>query len=129
MEPRGRVREQARSYEWFAFAASLPADSVPIKAPGGSQLIESGRGILTGIAASNSATVAGSFQVLDGQDSSGQIILPGQIAASGVAFAALPGQGILLESGCYLVVSAAVLTGALYIIHLWRYPGLTPPGE
>ena len=129
MEPRGRVREQARSYEWFQFAAQLPADPVPIASPGGTQLIESGRSILTGIAATNSATAAGSFQVLDGQDAKGQLALPGQIAASGAVLLDVPGQGVLLENGCYLVVTTAVLTGVLYLIHLWRYPGLTPPGE
>jgi hypothetical protein len=109
-------------------AAQLPADPVPVPAGGGSGLVESGRLILAGLAVINTAATAGTVQVLDGVDSKGQAVAAYAVAASGGLNPFLPTSGIVLEVGCYLVVTNATLSGAIQLIHLWRYP-FTPPAE
>ena len=116
------------SFEWLALAATLPADPVPLPAGGGSGLVEPGRHILAGLAVVNTATTAGTVQILDGQDSKGQSVAAWSIPASGGLNPTLPTGGILLEVGCYIVVTSAILIGGVHLIHLWRYP-FTPPGE
>lgn len=116
------------SFEWLALAATLPADPVPLPSGGGSGLVESGRHIFAGMAVVNTATTAGTVSILDGQDSHGQPIASFPIPASGGLNPSLPTGGILLEVGCYIVVTGAILSGGIHLIHLWRYP-YTPPGE
>lgn len=128
-EVAGRALAQAGSYEWMQFAAGQPADPVPVPPSGGSGLVKSGRAILTAIGIKNTATAAGEVDILDGQDSKGQLVVPIQIAASSSTFLTFGPRGIILEIGCFIVVTAANLTGSIMMVHLFRYPGLTPPGE
>ena len=128
MQPAAPPSGLKGSFAWTAAAGQMPADSVPVPAGGGSGLVTSGRLVLAGLAVINTVAVAGTVQVLDGADAKGQVVAAYAIAASGPLNPFLPATGILLEIGCYLVVTGAVLSGAVHLIHLWRYP-FTPPGE
>lgn len=128
MERRQRITGLKGSWEWLNFAAQLPANPVQFSGVAGGRLVYSGRCILTGGAFSNSATTAGSVSILDGQDGNGGAVAFQAVAASAGVPLVLPGQGILLEVGAYMVASAAVLAGALYLIPLW-HDEYTAPGD
>ena len=123
-----RGRDLKASWEWLAFAASLPADPVPFGPISAGQLLQSGRAIYIGAAFKNTGTGGGDLQVLDGMDASGNLVDRITVAANGLARATGLPYGVLCESGIYLVPTSATLQGVLWLVHLWKYP-FTPPGE
>lgn len=60
----------------------------------------------------------------------GHINITGQAvtAVAAPAQLSLPRAGVLLEIGLFMAVTGGVVTGTLYVAHLWKYP-FTPPGE
>lgn len=128
MERRRRIEGLKGSWEWLEFAAQLPANPQMITGQAGNKLIYSGRCILTGACVNNTATTAGTVQLLDGQDATGGLVAGGNVAASGITNVPVNGQGILCEVGVFLVVATATLTGSILIIPLW-HDEYTAPGD
>lgn len=71
---------------------------------------------------------SGYAEVRDGMDATGGLIARVVVPAGGAASLQLPSYGVLCETGLYLVVSQATISGSLWVTHLWKYP-FTPPGE
>lgn len=84
--------------------------------------------ILFGGSLVNSATVATTITVRDGMDASGGFVAQLTIPASSNAQLALPRAGVIIELGVFVTGLGGVVTGSLYVAHLWKYP-LTPVAE
>lgn len=118
---------QKGSWEWLEFAAQLPAQPFVFGPTAANALVYSGRCILLGGSYLNSATAAGTVQLLDGQDATGGLVVATAVAASSPATPNLPGQGILCEIGVFLLPGGTTIKGSVYVIPLAHYD-FTPPG-
>lgn len=116
------------SWEWLAFAASLPADPVPFSGLTANTLLLSGRVIVTGLGFYNASTQAGGLNLIDGMDASGNLVAPIGVGSAAGATWDPGGQGVLFEQGVFLQPTNLVAHGCVYCIHLWKYKN-TPPGE
>lgn len=116
------------SWDWLEFAAQLPARAIPFTSQSASFGPLTGRCIFLGVSWNNAATTAGAIDVLDGQDAKGGIAWQFTVAASVRGNGTIPGQGVLLEIGCWLNLTTVTITGAVLLIPLWHHR-LTPPGE
>lgn len=123
-----RGRDQKSSWEWLQFAASLPADPIPLNGALTGQLVETGRQILMGGSLVNSASVARTWNVYDGYDNTGVQVAQITVPAAGNAPLAMPAAGVLFETAVFARFSGGLVTGSLWVVHLWKYP-FTPPGE
>ena len=123
-----RERGQKGSWGWLEMASSVAADPLPLNSLSGNTLLQGGQLVLRGMCAVNTATTAGVVQILDGNDAKGQPVLNIAVPAGGNCNPAIPGHGILLDIGCYLVLTTVTLTGAVYVVNRWNYPW-SPPGE
>lgn len=128
MDRRNRISGLKGSWEWLEFAAQLPANPQFITGQSDSGLVYGGRCILTGASMINQATTAGSFNLLDGLDATGGVVVATALAASGVGGPNLPAQGILCELGVYLQITTATLKGSIWVIPLW-HDQFTSPGD
>lgn len=119
---------QKESWEWLQFAASLPAMPIPLPSLAASQILYSGRCLLTGYSLQNNGTAAGGVNLLNGQDTTGLIavILPltAQQAVSNTAGT----MGVLMDMGVYAQITTAVIRGSVYIVPLEHLP-FTMPGH
>ena len=122
------VRWPQGSLDWLTTISEVPADPVALPPAGAGGLVESGQLILFGASLLNSGTVAGHVNLFDGMDAKGTLVTQLDIAAGASAQLNLPRAGILCEIGLFAVVTAGVITGPLYVGHIWKYP-FTPPGE
>lgn len=91
-------------------------------------LVASGRYLFKGVTCNNTATAGGLVVVRDGQDAGGPIVFHLQVSASSAASSPFLSDGVLCESGLYVVATG--LTGTLTI---WAAPlkhySYWPPGE
>lgn len=123
-----RPHDLKGSWEWLAFAATLPADPVALTGAPTGQLVGTGRHILMGGTLVNTATTASTWNVYDGMDNTGTQIAQVTVPAGGNAPLAMPASGVLCETAVFARYSGGLVTGSLWIVHLWKYP-FTPPGE
>jgi hypothetical protein len=128
MDSGERERWQRDSWDWLLAAARLPSKAVSFTAQAAATEIFRGRCLLTGYAVQNTVTTAGGFNIYDGADANGQLVLPVLIASSSYLNEHLPRGGVQMDQGIYLSPSAAVLTGSVFLVPLWDYP-FTPPGH
>lgn len=127
MELRDR-QAQRDSWEWLAFAASLPSRPIPFVGVSGNTLVYSGRCILTGVTANNTNAASGVIQLLDGLDATG--VPAWQVHAGGTnqVQSILPNNGVLMDIGVFMEVSSATITGSVLLIPLAHYD-MTQPGH
>lgn len=116
------------SWEWLAFAAQLPARPLIVPSTAAAYLVMGGRAILTGADLANTATVGGAVVIDDGTSSNGSNVAQIGFAAGVTVNYRAPGQGVLLEQGCFLIPQGITVQGVMFLIPLWHYPG-GPPGE
>lgn len=116
------------SWEWLAFAAALPSQPFQFVAVTAGQLLLSGRYLVTGITINNSATVAGTVTLYDGQDTTGTIALTQHFSASGTQTTPTVPNGVMCEIGVFMNVTAGNISGAVWAVPLSLIAG-TPPGE
>ena len=124
----GGVRWPQGDIDWLIKVCNLPADPVPLPPLGTGGLIESGQLALFGGSVINSATTAATLTIYDGMDAKGGLIAQITVPASGNTQINLPRAGVICEMGLFAVVAGGLVTGPLYVAHLWKYP-FTPPGE
>lgn len=122
------VRWPQGDLDWIQKISDSPADPIPVPGLNVAGLIETGQLILFGGSLVNSATVATTITVRDGQDASGGFVAQLTIPASGNALLSLPRAGVIIELGLFITGLGGVVTGALYVAHLWKYP-FTPATE
>lgn len=115
------------SWDWLEFAAQLPANPQAVTTQSANGLIYSGRCVLTGAFLNNTATTAGSVQLLDGQDAKGLLVAGAQLPAATITPITAPAQGILCENGVFMVLATAIVSGSVLIIPLW-HDEYTAPG-
>lgn len=89
-------------------------------------MVASGRFILAGAGLVNSATTAGTVTIYDGGGANGLLVAQLSVPASGSLPYNAPLHGVLLEIGCFVQLSGAGLTGAIYLIPLWHFPNTAP---
>lgn len=123
-----RGRDLKASWDWLKFAANLPADPIPLNGSLTGQIVESGRQILMGGTLINSGTVASTWNIYDGMDGTGTQIAQITVPAAGNIPLQMPAAGVLCEIGLFAKFSGGLVTGSLWVVHLWKYP-FTPPGE
>lgn len=92
-----------------------PARAVPFTGLAAPALVLSGRAVLAGLSVRNMGTAAGYVEVQDGTAAGGAPVAELAVPASGIASLAVPPGGIVLEIGCYLVVSGVIVTGAAWL--------------
>lgn len=129
--PPGRVppvRWPQGDLDWMVKVGNAPADPVPVPSPAGTGLIETGQMMLFGGSLVNSATVATTVTIRDGMDATGGFVAQVTVPASGNFQLALPRAGVIIELGLFITGLGGVVTGALYVAHLWKYP-FTTVGE
>lgn len=122
------VRWPQGDLDWLVKIGNAPADPVPVPGFNVAGLIETGQMILFGGSLVNSATTATTVTIRDGQDATGGLIATITVPASSNVQLALPRGGVICELGLFMTGLGGVVTGALYVAHLWKYP-FTPPGE
>lgn len=127
MSGEGRHPRFETSWEWLAFAAGLPAEPIPFTGVAANTLIASGRFIVTGFTTSNASTSAQTFNLRDGLDNTGKVIVEFSPNASAKQVVSLPSRGLLVEIGIWAECGGGPISGAVYAIPLWHYP-LTVPG-
>lgn len=123
-----RGHDLKSSWDWLAFCATLPADPVPLSGALTGQLVATGRHILMGGTLVNTASTASTWNVYDGMDNTGAQIAQISVPAAGNAPLQMPASGVLCETAIFARYSGGLVTGSLWIVHLWKYP-FTPPGE
>lgn len=128
MPVHARERGQKGSWGWLELASHVAADPVPLNSLSASGLLQAGQLVLRGMCAVNTATTAGTVTVLDGADAKGQPVLNIAVAVGATVNPSLPGNGILLDIGCFLVLTGVTLTGAVWVVNRWNYEW-SPPGE
>lgn len=121
-------REWRDSWEWLAFAASLPSRPVPFSSVSGNTQLFTGRCILTGVTFNNLATTSGVVQLLDGQDATGAPAWQVHAGGSNQAQSILPNNGVLMDIGVFMAVSTVTITGSILVIPLLAYDK-TPPAH
>lgn len=122
-----RERQALRdSWEWLAFAASLPSIAVPFTSLAGNDKVYSGRCILTGVTCNNSATTSGVIQLLNGDDNTGAPLWQVHVGGSNQAQSILPNNGVLADIGIFMTVSTLVITGSVLLIPLQHYDKTSP---
>lgn len=115
------------SWADLAGMASLPAKAFQFLALAASELLLSGRYIVTGLSVNNSATVGGLLTVHDGQDANGVIVAEQGFAASSTNSQIVGTNGVLCESGVFLELAGGLVSGCIWAVPLWTY-NITAPG-
>lgn len=128
MRERDRAADLAGSWEWLEFAARLPAKYVPLAQTGADKLIMSGRCLLLGADLFNMATNGGTVTIYDGTSANGSVAAQIGFPADTTVNYRSPGQGVLLEQGCWLSPSSVTVQGCVFVVPLWHGPR-TPPGD
>lgn len=126
MQPPSR-QWQRDSWEWLAFATSLPATPVPFTGVAANQQLYTGRCIYVGATYHNTATTAGQLALYDGLDNTGPAIFNAFPAASQWSNQWFGQPGILCQRGVYALVGTASFNMSIFIIPLDHYD-FTAPG-
>lgn len=117
-----------RSWEWLSFVASLPASPIQFRSLAAGTQLATGRYIVTGVNATNTATVAGVLTLHDGQDATGPIIGVYDLAAGAPVNAVIGTRGAMTDIGIFLEVSGGMFSGSVLVVPLSRYTN-TVPGQ
>lgn len=101
--------------------ARLPAKVVPFKTSSNDLQVFKGQGIITGLMVNNGSGANNNFAVYDGEDSNGPLIYQ-QFISSGNNFnPAFGANGIALEIGVHVTVSASPFSGSIYVVSIADY--------
>lgn len=124
----GRKNRMRDSWEWLAFAASLPSRPVNFSIAAGGESIFGGRCIFNGFAYVNAAGAGESIEFHDGQDATGPLLATLFASSGGRGVVPIPPPGILCDIGVFLTGPTGLVTGSAFIIPLDQY-AFTPPGH
>lgn len=97
------------------YALRCPAIAVAPQNLNGSSLAFSGRCLLRGWVIQNANAAQQTFQLLDGQDSSGQVIASLTLGTGARSQGPAADTAILLDIGLFVVIPAGPFQGAIFI--------------